>query len=124
MVVVAWSVLVLAGFFGMAAYSYSAGADRPTMSQMNPLSTRQKWTLIVGIHPQCPCTRATAHELEQLMQKLHGRLACRAFVYYPDGLKNEWMASPLVEQLRRTTGIEVRSDHSFSNESNHRMPRV
>jgi hypothetical protein len=79
-----WVGLVLFGARTLLNYEYAPGpaATAPSHWPANSSLARResKFTLVMLVHPNCPCTRASLAELEILMAKLHGKLA--AFVVF------------------------------------------
>ena len=80
--VCAWVLAVLAGVCSLASYSATPGAvthaDRlwPAGDQLK--RTSGATTLVMTVLPQCPCSRASIHELEELMSRCHGKLCAYA----------------------------------------------
>lgn len=80
LLVVAWSVLVAAGFWTLlkfeltpgkaaaAALQWPAGDALPRKSGIA--------TLVMASHPECPCTRASLTELAELLAQYPGRMNC------------------------------------------------
>jgi len=74
-------------------------------------------TLVLFLHPHCPCSRATLQELNKLMTRCHDRVACTALLLRPAGLSDEWArtdlwytaaAIPQVKVLVDAEGVEAR----------------
>lgn len=71
-------------------------------------------TLVVFVHPRCPCTRATVSALAELVGKARGRLAARALVVKPGDAESGWERSPIVDATRAIPGVEVLVDEHGS----------
>ena len=67
-------------------------------------------TLVVFVHPKCPCTRATIHELGKLLAHHRDRLALRAIILHPDGTPDGWAQTDLVAQVNALADVEVITD--------------
>jgi hypothetical protein len=74
-------------------------------------------TLVMAIHPHCPCSRASLGELAILMTRLHGQLSAYILFYKPRDFAEAWektdlwqsaIAIPDVIALRDTDGEEAR----------------
>lgn len=52
-------------------------------------------TLVMFVHPRCPCTRASVEELARLQRRLKGRFATRVVIAVPDGMPERWHESML-----------------------------
>jgi len=69
---IAWIAVAVAGWYGISAYGFAGDpqattsivAQWPTDSAIGRMSGRP--TLVLFLHPQCPCSRATVAELERL----------------------------------------------------------
>jgi hypothetical protein len=116
MTVVAWCAAVGWGWFAMTAYSLKTEDDSaatmaewPVGSQL-PRAQRQP-TLLVFLHPKCPCSRATATELERLLDRPEGAAApaCQVFVVAvtPASPDEGWTETPLLDRCRRLPGAQV-----------------
>lgn len=71
--VVAWFALVGIGVRAIYAYSTSPGAQQPAPTRWPTGSTlarpSNRFTIVMFVHPDCPCTRASLHELAELATK-------------------------------------------------------
>jgi len=65
-----------------------------------------RWTLVVAVHPMCPCTEASAEELGRAIRGADERPELIAIVRVPPDPDEaeRWMNSPLVRALRRVDG--------------------
>jgi hypothetical protein len=68
-------------------------------------------TLLMFIHPRCPCTRASLGELEQLLHDCRGRLAAQVFVYRPQSAAPGWEQTDVYRTAASIPGVELRIDH-------------
>lgn len=107
---VVWIVLVTAGFALLMVYQQSPGADIVPAEISEPNPESETWTLLVGVHPRCPCTQATVNELEHLLRRYPARLDCQALIYHPEKRGKEWLALPMVERLRDLPQVSLRGD--------------
>lgn len=80
-----WLVVVIGGFAVLANHSLSGGRQRrpprhwPKTTAISRAATGA--SLLMFIHPDCPCTRASLGEVERLMAKHPDRLHVRLIVY-------------------------------------------
>jgi len=65
-------------------------------------------TLIVAAHPRCPCTRATLHELESILQAAGPRVSCVVLFTVPAAAGDGWMRSDVWKQA--ALPVKVRAD--------------
>jgi hypothetical protein len=109
-----WLGIVLAGTFLMVAYANTPGeagvppASWPDSSrlQRNP----QKPTLVMFIHPHCPCSRASVGELALLMAHCQDRVETHVFFVKPAGVTTEWMQTDVWQEASRIPGVTVHTD--------------
>ncbi|MFB1481591.1 RedB protein [Corallococcus sp. RDP092CA] len=68
------------------------------------------WTLLVFLHPRCPCSRATLSELARLLDREGGRLATRVFVWAPREAPPGFERSELWTRAAALPGARVVAD--------------
>lgn len=96
-----WLFAVLGG---LAAFWWKS--TRPALAETPPLKTEalhldsQNETLVLFIHPRCQCTKASAHELGHLEQKVKSAFNVRVVAYYPENESKEWADTALLDSLR------------------------
>jgi hypothetical protein len=107
----AWGLSVAIGASTMIKYASTPGRlatpplEWPRHTQFQPASPRA--TLLVFVHPQCPCSRATLEELAGIMvlrQQVEGR------VYFFEPAGAPWPKTDLYESASRIPGVRVLSD--------------
>jgi hypothetical protein len=114
---VAWSLAVLAGFAALSAHEARPG-ERGASPRRWPEGTTLSRdasapTLVVFVHPRCPCTRATVAELERLVTSAAGAGApprVLAVAYKPSGAEAGWERTALLERLSAIPGASVAVD--------------
>jgi hypothetical protein len=110
----AWGVAVAGGMLLMAAYASAPGElgappARWPAGAAWPLDARRP-TLLIFLHPRCPCSRASLAELATLMDRCGVRVAARAVVYQPRRGGEEWFPPDLGAALEAIPGLEVSPD--------------
>ena len=88
-----WGIAVLAGFAWLQLY-----AATPQTQGRAPLNwpassvprSGNGSTLLVFIHPYCPCSRATLEELAAIMSRCHGRLEALVLFVIPASERAAW----------------------------------
>lgn len=111
---VLWLLAVGAGMAGLWIYSQSPGAAGsaprawPAGSSLRPASDRA--TLVMLVHPHCPCTRASIHELDRLMARSRGQFAAHLLFLQPDGVGDDWTQTDLWGTAAAIPGVEVAID--------------
>ena len=92
----AWMLLIIAGLYVMSSYERAPGRvgtaplTWPSTSAMIPL--KGEFTLVMFVHPQCPCTRASLNELNVIMNSAQARrtMAYVAFLS-PASTDEKWL---------------------------------
>jgi hypothetical protein len=110
----AWCAAVALGLAKLRAYEAAPGTALQE-SQIWPQNTAisrddAQPTLVVFLHPQCPCSRATVGELERLVAQCQGKLAVRAMVIRPAGEADGWERTGLWDSAAAIPGVTVETD--------------
>ena len=67
-------------------------------------------TLLLFLHPHCPCSRATLSELEVLLVQGNGLLKTLILFTRPPGTPDEWSATDLWRTAHRIPGATIVED--------------
>ena len=111
-----WAVLTVTGLGLMLNYKQTPGeaavapASFPADSSIE--RAPDKSTLIMIVHPRCPCSRASVTELSRLMTRVGSRLTAHVLVVVPDGTGEEWEKSDLAASAAAIHGVDVRIDRN------------
>jgi hypothetical protein len=91
-----WLSLCIIGLSKLAIYD-----NKPDLANLGParwpnlgLSRGREYTLVLSIHPQCPCTRATLQELAIALTHCPNLHAYLLFIK-PEGASETWVKSDL-----------------------------
>lgn len=109
--VLAWAAGVAWGFQKIETYSATPGmaaaapANWPGSTLIVPQPGRS--TLVMFIHPQCSCTRASLAELKTILDRTHGAVSAWVVVLKPSGMHDEWVHSDTWETARRMSGVTL-----------------
>lgn len=112
--IVAWGVAVCAGLGALATYAGRPGAAGvsparwPEASRVARLPGRP--ALVVGLHPGCPCSRATVEELDRLIVRTRGRASVHALVFRPRDVAAGWEQTDLSRRVAAIPGVTVVRD--------------
>jgi hypothetical protein len=90
-----------------AECNFARFADRPT--------------LLVFVHPKCPCTRATLRELERLLARPQQRVNAYAIFLRPEAAPADWEQTDLLATAKTLPGIQVIVDGHGENRRMFRM---
>ncbi|APZ95482.1 hypothetical protein Fuma_05140 [Fuerstiella marisgermanici] len=94
-----WLLVVLAGIGALTAYSNAPGPgatmlDRwPQDTQLTP--STHKRTLLMFLHPHCPCSRSALRQLEQMMASVAEPVAIKFVFYKPAQQTDSWAQSDM-----------------------------
>lgn len=111
---VLWLVAVSGGLWILWGYENTPGVSaKPPM--LWPADSRiersqQRATLIMMVHPHCPCTRATMSELAEIMAHAQGRLNAYVLFLKPAGFSDDWEKTDLWQSAASIPGVSVMID--------------
>ena len=95
--VVAWLGAVASGFAIFQRYDSTPGsAGAPTVDWPSDTSIPlepNRLTLILAIHPHCPCSAATVDELERVLASQPGRAKLNVLLFKPANKPDRWASS-------------------------------
>lgn len=108
-----WLALCASGVYALWAYASTPGQIGavprrwPAAAVSRPDPTKP--TLLLFVHPQCPCTRATMDDLAWVLTRARGRVAARALFYRPADEPEAWIRTSLW-RTARALGVSVAAD--------------
>jgi hypothetical protein len=111
---IVWMLTVALGLTALWRYSLVAGeAGQPPRSW--PRTARitrlpQRPTVVIAVHPQCPCSRATIAELSTLMARAEGRVSAFVLFARPAEMSGDWVRGDLWEKAVAIPGVTVLQD--------------
>jgi len=109
-----WIISAGYGFHRVLAYKSKAGVGTrpPSAWPVNNVIQLPSRTplLVMFAHPQCPCTKASLAQLEQLAALRQRQFQAAVVFYQPKGASKEWSDSSLVRQAKAIPGVQVISD--------------
>lgn len=120
-------LVIVAGMWGTSDYSFRPGdvgmpPREMRVAELERLFTRgdsvpvelapSKSTLIVCVHPHCPCTTASVRMLKRILPGLAVRPNLIALAYCPPSLPDDWIDSSITRELRQIPGMSVFVDRS------------
>jgi hypothetical protein len=109
-----WLIMAGAGFIVLAKYQNASGAVGRAPSDW-PAQTRvaldqKRNTLLMFVHPQCPCSRASIEELNRLLARSHDSVRAQVWFFKPAGFPAEWTRSDLWRSAAAIPGVTVQDD--------------
>jgi hypothetical protein len=113
-VFILWLSLVCAGIAALWLYSTAPGKDGEPPHQWPSSSSLQRRaeasTLLMFVHPKCPCSRASIGELAALLAHSGGRLCVKVIFLQPPGEADSWVHTGLWHAASELPGTEIISD--------------
>jgi hypothetical protein len=109
-----WSVAVGSGLCAMLRYemtpaTVSAVPEQwPADSSFSPAS--ESPTVVMFVHPRCPCTRASLHELLVLATHSSGKMKAIIVFLNPVGFPHDWEKTDLWKTAASIPGTRCFSD--------------
>lgn len=110
-----WLASVLAGMYLMWAYEVTPGHAEPSQlrwpaaSAIVPSANRP--TLLMFLHPHCPCSRASLTELANVLSEFGGQADARILFFYPPGAGDDWWQTQMYGEALAIPGARVSLDH-------------
>ena len=110
----AWLLTIGTGLAMLWAYAETPGppatasATWPAAASLPRDSSGQ--VLVLFLHPQCPCSRATIGELARLLASTHPPLTTYALFYRPADAVAGWERTDLWDSAAAIPGVHVMSD--------------
>jgi hypothetical protein len=109
-----WFALIAAGLALLFRYQMSPGTAAIPPLKWPAESSIQRIpgmpTLVLTLHPHCPCSRATVTELAALMTHCQGRVAAHVLFLKPAGFPVDWEKTDLWDNAARLPGVAVSGD--------------
>ena len=110
-----WMLAVGSGLRVMLAYDNTPGiiATSSTMWPADSHLSRQAGvaTLVMMIHPHCPCSRASVSELSLLLARVQGRVNANVLFVRPLGVPANWEIAELWTSVAWMPGVKLRVDN-------------
>lgn len=109
-----WLLVVSIGLWFLWGYENTPGVSAaapllwPAESKIQRATDRA--TLVMLVHPHCPCTRATMGELASIMAHTQGRLTAYVLFLKPQGFSEDWEKTDLWQSAASIPGVNVMID--------------
>jgi hypothetical protein len=112
-----WFLTVAAGVGILWQYDNSPGTSASAAPNQWPSNSHIQLddrlaTLVMVVHPHCPCSRASLGELARLMAQAQGRV--KAFVVFskPPNVSENWEHTDLWDSAAAIPGVNVLADEA------------
>ncbi|WP_372367665.1 hypothetical protein [Candidatus Uabimicrobium sp. HlEnr_7] len=100
---VLWVFAIVASFYFLGAYENKPGQLGKISKKWveNSLIVRnpEKPTLLLFLHPHCPCSKATVGSLEFILSRCRQPLEVRVVFYVPENAKKNWEKTSLFHTI-------------------------
>jgi hypothetical protein len=111
-----WGSAVAVGFLALQLHGSSPGqigaaVEHWPNSSRVPLARRRP-TLVMAVHPQCPCTRASASELARVLTSCEGLAEVYILIFLPDRVGHGWVTTDALRLLGTMPGVHLIDDPS------------
>jgi hypothetical protein len=109
-----WAVAIATGLAMVWNYESAPGTPAtpperwPIASPLTAASDRP--TLVMMVHPHCPCSRASLEELDRVVAQVGDRVAVEVLFVKPPDLGQDWVRTDLWERASAIRGVTVRRD--------------
>ncbi len=109
-----WLVLLGLGFWRLLTYANTPG-DVGKPSTHWPEESRLRTdpgspTLVIFVHPRCPCSEATIGELARLMPHIKDKVKSFVVFYKPKNRSQSWVREALWKSTQTIPGVETSVD--------------
>lgn len=109
-----WAAAIVAGLAKLWIYAATPGPGAVASVRWPEATSLERDTgrptLVMFLHPQCGCSRATVDELARLVARVNGRLAVHVLMYRPPHAAPRWERTDLWDAAAEIPGVHVSSD--------------
>ncbi len=106
-----WLAGCIAGVVALTSYSNTASPVAAAPKQLSSRAAGGKQnTLLLFLHPACPCSKASVRQLERIMAQCRGRLVVRAYFLRPETRDDAWVRTELWKSAERIPGVTALVD--------------
>lgn len=114
LIVPIWAAVLGTGLFWLYQYentpSLIAAAPEQWPEVAGLVRNAATPTLLVFLHPHCPCSHATVSELEKLTARTSGTLPTCVVFLHPDEVTSDWHQTSLWRRACAVPGVTVLDD--------------
>ncbi|CAN5593119.1 hypothetical protein BH10PLA2_BH10PLA2_16280 [soil metagenome] len=109
-----WLIAIASGFAVLHRYESTpapGGMPAANWPSETPLVLEMgKLTLVLAVHPRCPCTEATVMEVKNLLEAGAGRGTLNVLVFKPVIAADSWASSRTVQALAALVDAKIWTD--------------
>jgi hypothetical protein len=109
-----WLAVVVTGLGQLWVYAETPGPSAtppdPWPAASHIVRDTHRPLLLMFLHPQCPCSRASVGELALLMAHVQGQVTVKVLVYRPVTQEPDWEHTDLWTSAAAIPGVQVATD--------------
>lgn len=110
-----WLIAVIGGMLGLVRYQMTPGVQAAALPRQWPSGlaiskSNTGLTLVMLLHPQCPCSSASVHELSELMSCAAGKIEAHVLFVQPVVAPANWCDGELWKEAKAVPGASVSVD--------------
>jgi hypothetical protein len=105
-----WATAVTFGSFALFRHTWTPGRPANPPAVTNAATSAFKGSLMLFLHPQCDCSRATVSELAKIEARCHNALHPTVFFYKPKSRTLDWIHSDLWNDVAQLPGVTALID--------------
>ncbi len=109
-----WTATVGAMYQTIRRFETTPGREARALSSWPTKSrlalARDRWTLVMLIHPRCGCSRASLQELERIIELSGTSLQTYVLVYRPTDLRSRWEKTDVVDAATHLQRARIVTD--------------
>lgn len=113
-----WLLALGCGMFQLLRHEFEPGraAQAPPVFPYSPRLRLDPLvpTLVMVVHPQCPCSRASLEELSGLLSRNRGRVRSYCLLVWPASQDESWLHDANWQLASRISGLELVADREAS----------
>jgi hypothetical protein len=114
LVAIAWGLAVASGFGLLLDYANTPGSDGICAPEW-PADTalvldESRPTLILALHPHCPCSRASVSELAEIMARAPDQASAQLLFCKPSRFPAGWEQTDLWDDAAAIPGLQLHCD--------------
>ena len=114
-VIVIWLCAIGVGLRFVLAYENSpgtvGGVPKTWPAESGVELSPDSPTLVMMVHPHCPCSRASVSELSLLLAQVQGRVTANVLFVRPKGVPKNWEIAELWASVARMPGVKLNVDN-------------
>ena len=111
---VGWLIAVSVGIYAVWRYSSQPGEASRSLTHWPVESklalSKEKLTLLMFLHPKCPCSRTSVNELAILLGRRRSDFETTVVFIHPSGVPDEWSKTGLRDKVAALPGVQIFED--------------